>query len=61
MSKVLDAETQTHFWWWVVRRRFTPRCLPTPHAIILRLEIRRAHVLRVESGSTVLIWGSLCG
>jgi hypothetical protein len=61
MGKVLDAETQTHFRWWIVRRRFAPRCLPTPHAITLRLEIRRAHVLRVESRGTGLIWGSLCG
>jgi hypothetical protein len=52
---------ETHFWWWVVRRRFAPRCLPAPHVIILRLEIRRAHVLWVEPGGTVSIRGSLCG
>lgn len=53
--------TQAHFWWWVVRGRFAPRCLPAPDAIVLRFEIRRAHVLRVESGGTVLIRGSLWG
>ena len=51
---------QTHFWWWIIRRRFAPRCLPAPDAIALQFKIRRAHVLRVESVGTVLIQGSLC-
>jgi len=58
MGKVPDADALL-----VVSRlsSFCSRCLPAPHVITLRLEIRRAHVLRVESGGTVLIWGSLRG